>query len=77
MSRIILILISYFAVSLFTFLVIWKELENDYGRFYELPRAGRILCRSFAILFWPIYVMPCAVHLINDLLRRLYESFTE
>ena len=77
MTEIILILISYFTVSLFAFLGIWKELEKDYGRFWDLPQEGRILCRSFAILFWPIYVMPCVVQLIHIVLRRLYESFIE
>jgi len=77
MTGIIVILTSYFTVSLFAFFGIWKELENDYDRFWELPRAGRILCRTFAILFWPIYVIPCAVQLIYILMRRFYESFTE
>ena len=77
MNTTTLILISYFMVSLFAFLGMWKELEKDYDAFWELPKAGRIFCRALAVLFWPIYVMPCAVELICSLLRRLYESFTE
>lgn len=76
-TMITMLLIPYCAISLIAFLGIWKELEKDYDKFWELPQAGRILCRTFAILFWPIYVMPCAVQLISILLRRLYESFTE
>lgn len=71
------ILFSYFTLSLIAFIGIWKELEEDSERFEKLPRGGRILCRIFAILFWPIYVIPCFVWLIYILLRRLYELLTE
>lgn len=77
MDTIMAILVSYFTVSLIAFMGIWKELENDYGRFWDLPRGGRILCRMLAIFLWPVYVMPCAVQLISCLLRRLYESIVE
>ena len=81
MDIIIAILISYFAISLIAFIGIWKDLEKESDKFQELPREGRILCRSFAILFWPIYLMPCVVYCVVDLtysfLRFLYELFTE
>jgi len=81
MYIIIAILISYFAISLIAFIGIWKDLEKESDKFQELPPAGRILCRSFAILFWPIYVMPCVVYFVVDLtysfLKFLYELFTE
>ena len=67
----------YFIVSIITFFGIWKNLENDYPKFYELPRAVRIICRVCAFIFWPIYVIPIAVGLISLLFKRIYDAFVE
>lgn len=68
---------SYFIVSIIAFFGMWKDLENDYPKFYELPRAVRIICRVCAFIFWPIYVIPIAVGLISLLFKRIYDAFVE
>lgn len=65
-----LFIITYFVISLLGFFYVWKESEMESDDFRNLPREGKIICRLLAILFWPVYLVPCAIQLICDLLGR-------
>lgn len=67
---IICFLATYFGISLLGFFVVWKESEMESDDFRNLPRKGKIICRLLAILFWPVYLVPCTIQLICNLLRR-------
>lgn len=75
-DKIMVCITFYFIASIVAFFM-WKDLENDYPKFYELPRAVRIIIRVCAFIFWPIYVIPSAVGLISILFKRIYDAFVE
>ena len=77
MKAIIISLFWYFGVSLAAFYGIWKDCEDESEQFNALPQKGKVLCRLFAILLWPIYFIPCALTLVYILLKRLYDSIIE
>ena len=77
MEMVVFSLVLYFVVSLIAFMLIWKNLEKDHEKSRRLPKDIRILCRLSAILFWPVYVIPLFLLLIDYTLRRIYESIVK